>query len=211
MTIPEWVTVTSTLIPALVTAGVVAYGVNAWRRESVGKRRLEASEAIMTKLFQAVDAIRDIRRIGLSAEEMTSRVRSEGETAIERRCLDTSHAIDKRIQSNQALFAELRSLKYTAMSVFGPETEQPFNDIAAIVDEIRNATFWLTTYLWLPESRNEERSEDRIRNDQRRKEYEAAIWYSHANPDELDVGVQIAISKMDSIIKQSVGGSRYHI
>ena len=209
MTIQEWVDVMSgitssvtaicTLIPAIIAALVVVYGVNSWRRETVGKRRLDAGEAIMSKFYQTRDAIREIRDPWSSPAESSERERSDNESETVRRALDISFVVNKRLQSKEALFTEFRSLKYMAMSVFGPDAEQPFKEIESVIREIKNAAFWLQADPWLPEIYQSE--PDRRENLKQQRELRSVIWSRYSDNDKIEQRVQDAVNQMESMAK----------
>jgi hypothetical protein len=57
MTIAEVIAASSPAIAAL----SFLYGVFAWKREFVGKRRIELAEDVLAKFYEAAEAIRAIR------------------------------------------------------------------------------------------------------------------------------------------------------
>lgn len=64
-----------TAASAAVTAVSVAWGISAWRREYVGKRRIELAESVLALFYEAEEAVKAIRSPFAYSGEGKSRIK----------------------------------------------------------------------------------------------------------------------------------------
>lgn len=186
-----------------VAAISVVLGVFAWRREFIGKRRIELTESVLARFYEAADVIRAIRSPLSREDEGSSRKRSEGETAQETRMLDQAYVVFERYQSRQSLFAQIRSAKYQFMAAFGEEAEVPFDELASAVGKILIAARMLGLY----RLRQEDMSQDaRKKHIQKLEAQEAIIWDTGEEDDEIGPLVQAAVDKIQVLAQRAVAG-----
>ena len=97
-------------------------GIDAWKREFIGKRRIELAEETLAKFFEVKDAIIMIRspfgRIG----EGSSRAPAPGETEAETEVLNRGYVVVERYQKAEKTFSDFQVLKYKFMAAFGHKT-----------------------------------------------------------------------------------------
>ena len=125
MTIADIITAISVATAAI--AFVV--GVNAWKREFIGKRRIELAETVLALFYEAQDAIREIRNPFSLGGEGKTRKRSDNEREEVSALLDQAYVVFERYQKREKLFAELRSMKYRVMATFGSNAGDPFDEL----------------------------------------------------------------------------------
>lgn len=131
----------------IVAAVVGIFGINAWRREHVGKRRIELAEEVMALFYEARDAIADVRNpLSLQAEG-ESRPASGRETEGDKLARDRAYIPIKRLQERSQLFSRIFAVQYRFMAMFGQEAGQPFLDLDTVIREIRVASGCLGDYL----------------------------------------------------------------
>lgn len=112
------------------------YGIDAWRREHVGIRRIELAEEVLALFYQARDAIESIRSpFGFSGEGQ-SRKPSENESDEEKQALDQAYVLIERYNKHSELFSRIYSLRYKFMALLGQEAAQPFDELNKIVNEL---------------------------------------------------------------------------
>jgi hypothetical protein len=141
-------------ISVIIAAWTVIIGISAWRREFIGKRRIELAEDALTLFYQAQDVIDAIRNPFASADEGTTREPSKNETPEEKEIYDRAYVVNERFNKNIELFNKLHALRYRFMVQFGIGTSKPFDDLRKIILEIQLSARMLSS-LWLQQSRKE--------------------------------------------------------
>jgi hypothetical protein len=197
-------------VSILVASGVAIWGISAWRREHVGKKRLDTAEEMLSLFYQARDAIRDIRNPGSFASESSGRVRNPEESEEDAKARDMAYIPIARYQRQSEVFGKLRSVRYRAMAQFGPPIGKPFDDLDRIIAEIMSATSVLPR-LW-KDSGNSRLEE---RNLPFRAKMEARIWAGvddDGKPDALTLRVDAIVSEVENLarpqINRAFGGWR---
>jgi len=192
-----------TSISVAISAIAFVLGVNAWRREHIGKKRIELAEKILAHYYEASDAIHEIRNPFSYAGEGSTRQRSKNETEEESEILDKAYVIFERYKKRDKFFSELLSMKYQAMAVFGSDIKEPFDEISKILNEIFGAARILGSYYWQRQGRVNMDNE-RFKNHQERMEYyESKFWYQ-GEEDEITKRLNGAIEKIETITKDEV-------
>jgi len=199
MTIADIITAVSVAVAAL--AFVV--GINAWRREFVGKRRIELAEDVLALFYEAQDAIREIRNPFSYGGEGKTRKRSEHEIEEEGQFLDQAYVVFERYQKREKLFAELRSLKYRLMATFGSHAGEPVDELYKIVNEIFSAANILGTYYWKRQGRVHMSEEEFQKHLGQMNKYEAIFWFMGEENDEITPRVQLAVEKIEAIAREA--------
>ena len=140
---------TITQAVAIVSAcWVVISGVGAWKREFIGRRRIELAEQTLAKFFEVRDAITFIRNPFSSSEEGKSRERSDNELSTHTELLDRGYIVVERYTKRETTFAEFNTLKYRFMAAFGPDTESIFTDTMKAVNSIFVSARMLAKHYW---------------------------------------------------------------
>lgn len=183
---------------SIITASATAiYGVNAWRREYVGRRRIELIEDVLTLFYEAKLAINSIRWCVQFENEGSSRKPKEGETPEDKKVLDLAYITIERYLKRQDLFDKLYALRFRFMACFGRQVEIPFLDLNKIIGEIMNASHALAR-LWKPPSDSRSMTEDAInKRAEQIQKYEEVIWWKGTKPEEDPI-----VLHLDSIIKE---------
>ena len=99
-----------TAISVAIAAIAFVLGINAWKREFVGKRRIELAENVLALFYEAQDIIRGMRNPFSFGDEGSTRKRSELESEEESTILDSAYVVFERYQKKEKLFAELQSM-----------------------------------------------------------------------------------------------------
>lgn len=199
MSIADVITAVSVAIAALAFVA----GINAWRREFVGKRRIELAENVLALFYEAQDAIREIRNPFGFVGEGSTRKRSDLEREEEARILDQAYVVFERAQKREKLFAELRSIKYRFMATFGAQTSESFDEINMIMNEIFSAAHILGTFYWKRQGHVQMSEEEFNNHLEQMQKYEAIFWSHSDRRDEITPRVQRAVEKIESITSEA--------
>jgi hypothetical protein len=182
---------------AIIIASVVAiYGINAWRKEFQGKRKIELAEEILSLFYEARDAISAIRSpFGFQGEGST-RKPQEGETPQEKQARDNAYVVYERLDKRKEVFNKLHSKRYQFMARFGKEEAKPFEELRHMVIEIKCAADQLAE-IWCEVPYDEE---DKKTLKEQRKEQEKIFWY-YGSSDPIVPRVEKIISDIEAICK----------
>lgn len=152
----EWISVISTFIAAIsVMIAAISFivGVNAWRREYIGKQRIENAREILTNFYKVEDTIHSLRLKFYSTNE-TREARPVGanETKKETELVNYGHNFLQSYIQNEKVFNEFRSMKYVAMVTFGRDAQEPFIEIEQVLNMLLRTArktankYWNTKY-----------------------------------------------------------------
>ena len=195
MTIADVITAISVAIAALAFVA----GINAWKLEFVGKRRIELAENVLALFYEAQDAIREIRNPFSFGGEGTTRKRSEHEREEESQLLDQAYVVFERYQKREKLFAELRSMKYRVKATFGSKAGEPFDELNMVLNEIFSSARILGTYYWKRQGRVRMSENEFQKHLEQMNKHEAIFWFMGEEKDEITPRVQRAVEKIESI------------
>ena len=118
-------------------AALVAWkGIDAWRKEMIGRRKSEIAEETLAVFYETKEVFKDIRSPLTYSAEAEDRPKAEGESDSEKRKRDTFFIPIARTIRHKEHFARLRTLKYKFMAYFGAESSKPFDTIFSIKHSI---------------------------------------------------------------------------
>ena len=132
------------LISVIIGSVVAIWGINAWRREFLGKRRIELAEDALALFYEAEAAIRDVRaEIGYMASDVQGSENKQNEDTANQ---NAETLWSQGFRKHQETFQELDAMRFRFKAIFGPEAERPFGKIQGIVNRIlrtaRNYVKW---------------------------------------------------------------------
>lgn len=113
--------------------GTLALGVaallasDAWRSETVGRKKLELAENALTKVYQAKDKVAYARNAFSSGEE--GKFETDIGDEVRRNFAFSMNVPAKRLLDEDEFFAELKSSKYLLQAHFGDDAVSIFEDI----------------------------------------------------------------------------------
>lgn len=191
-----------TAISVAIAAGTFFFGVQAWKREFIGKRKIELVETVLALFYEAEDAIRDIRSPFSYGGEGKSRNKSEDESKEESVLLDRAYIVFERYRSYEKLFSELRSLKYRMMAMFGPSAGRHFDELKRVVNDIFLAAEMLGTHYWQRQGRAEMDKVEFKQHLKEKHEYEAIFWYRGEKRDTIGPRVHDIIVHLEDIAEK---------
>lgn len=188
-------------LAALVASFVVIYGVNTWRRDFVGKRKIEMAEETLCLFYRAKDAVRAMRSPMAYGEESDHIIRNDNESPAMFTARRTVAPLYKRYENHTELFAALHSTRYQFMARFGNSAGEPFDDLQKLVNDVLRAGRML---ILTADHRDEANDVDQRKRsfDQRRK-YELVIW-DHAQDDEINMRLSAVVESIETICRRTI-------
>ena len=123
-------------VAVILASGVAIFGINAWRKEFLGKRKIELAEEVLALFYQAKDIISFIRQRFNYTGEGSARIPEANETPTQKRIRDLGHVIFERYNPHRKLFSRIAAIRYRFMAQFGADKAAPFDELASIMDQI---------------------------------------------------------------------------
>ena len=160
-------------------------GVGAWKREFIGKRKIELAEETLAAFFEIKDAIAFIRNPWSSGSEGSTRKRSPHETDPESQLLDRGYIVFERYESKKNIFVRFNTLKYKFMAVFGTETETIFQDTNKTLNSIFSSANMLATHYWQRQGRDKMEADEFQKHLDEMRKHEGIFWDRYNENDEI--------------------------
>ena len=113
---------------------------------SVGKRKIELAEEVLSLFYEARDAISYIRNIFGFVGEGNTRKADTNESPKDKKIYDDAYVVFERYNKYQEPFNKLYSMRYRYMARFGKDSAKPFFELQQIVNEIFSAASELPDY-----------------------------------------------------------------
>ncbi len=104
------------------------YGIGSWRREYIGKKRVELAEEVLCLFYEARDAVQHIRNLFSQGNEGSSRKADGNETPEQKEAYDRAYVLFERFNTHLELFNKMHSIRYRFMAQFGTDVGKPFED-----------------------------------------------------------------------------------
>jgi hypothetical protein len=186
-------------ISVIIACWAVVAGIDVWRREFVGKRRIELAEETLEAFFAIRDAIAYIRNPFSNTNEGSSRERRECETEAETELLNRAYIVFERYQAKKEVFTRLATLKYRFMAAFGKNTENIFLRANETVNRIFVAAQTLGSHYWQRQGRVQ-MGEDEFKKhlDEMHRE-EEVFWDRDKEDDEIRTGLNAVLSDLERV------------
>jgi hypothetical protein len=86
-------------VSIIIACWVAIFGINAWRREFIGKRRIELAEEVLGAFFAVKDAISYIRSPVSYTDEGSTRKKQNYETEEETKIMNRAYIVFERYGS----------------------------------------------------------------------------------------------------------------
>jgi hypothetical protein len=188
-------------ISVIIGALTLISGIRAWKREYIGKRKVELAEDTLMLFYQARDAIRDIRNPFGRVDEGSSRKIADNETEDETKLLNQAYVVIERYNKHEDVFNKLQSTRYRFMARFGRENEASFIELNTVLNDIFLAARMLGTYYWQRQGRVPMSGDDFKKHLDEMYKYEAIFWFMGEKRDEIGPRVEKIISQIEIITK----------
>lgn len=190
-------------IGILVAAWVAVYGIDSWRREHRGKRRIELAEDSLALFYEAADAIKHIRHPASFSSETEAVERGAGESDEQFEARKNASVVFFRYNQYKELFSRLYAMRYRFMAQIGKTEAKPFEDLHLIINEIVGASRILAR-LW---GRNQFRTDEQWEQHRKQVEkYEAVFWEGLAEEDPINPRVAVVIQDIERTCQAVISG-----
>jgi hypothetical protein len=194
---PAWVEAIGTLLTGVATvlAGIAAIrGLDAWRLETVGRRKAELAEEVLAQFYRARDILtwarfpihRDDRDVAAPA----------GETAHDASEKRRAFAPVERLAQESQIFSDLQASRYRFMAYFGEEAARPFDEIRALQAEVVSAADMLIRAQGKPETLETQAARDA---------WESAIGWGAAEQDRVSQRLTQAMNDIEAVCRPLIG------
>lgn len=197
MTLDEFVRIAAPTLQALsiaVTAVFAIIGLNAWRRQLVGKRRIETAEETLLAAYKVRDAFTYFRSPGrpFAGEGSTRPGRGENESEGLASIKDSYFVPIERLQDARIVeaFAQLSKAALLSETYFGTATAKPFQDILQARNRVVVAAQMLLRT-----------AGDESVNPKLRERWEAEIWAGKPEEDEIAATVEKSIYEIEAMCR----------
>tara|TARA_Y100001936_G_C16086977_1_gene682517 strand:- start:4018 stop:4707 length:690 start_codon:yes stop_codon:yes gene_type:complete len=174
-------------------------GASSWRREFIGKRRIELAELVLTKFYEAEDVIKQIRNPISFIGEGSTRKKEKNELKEDSILLDRAYIVIERYQKHNTLFSQIKSMRYQVKAVFGSSAIEPFNELETILNEIFNASHILGSHYWPRQGRVKMTTQDFKKHLQEMQKYEEIFWLTEK--DTISPRIHKTIVKIEGILQ----------
>jgi hypothetical protein len=197
---------------ALIIASCTAiYGINAWRRGFVGRRRIKLSEEILVLFYEARDAIRFMRSPLGYVGEGESRPARDGEFPDEKEIRNKVYVLVERFNKRQEVFSKIQTHRYRFMAQFGKETAQPFDELHHLIIDLFSASEELAD-LRIEQRHADKRDDTRRDTRDRIRELERVFW-GRVRDDPIAPRVEAIVARIESICRSEIdkGNTSYRV
>jgi len=194
----EWADIAQSA--SIILASLFAvYGIDAWRREFIGKRRMELAEEVLALFYQARDILQAIRSPFGYVGEGATRKASDTERPEDKDALDHAFVLIERYNKHIDTFSRIHALRYRFMAQLGSDAATPFNDLNGVVNELILASRQMARLSTRPD--RSFRTEADIEKHQREMEKVDAVFYSGSENDPIEPRVEAIVAKMERTCK----------
>ena len=176
-------------------------GVGAWKREFIGKRKIELAEEVLATFFEVKDAIAYMRNPFSSGNEGKTRQRSDNERQEESELLDRGYIVYERYNDKKDTFTKFSTLKYRFMASFGSETESIFSETSRVLNSIFVSAQMLATHYWQRQGRVQMSEDEFKRHLDEMHRHEGVFWDRMKDEDEIRSKLQEIQERLDSTTK----------
>jgi hypothetical protein len=197
VSIDELVKVAAPVLQALsiaVTAGFAVAGLNAWRRQLVGKRRIEIAEETLFAVYKVRDAFPFFRSPGVpfASEGSTRPGRGENESAGIASMRDAYFVPIERLQDTRIAdaFAQLSKAALLCETYFGTANTKPFHEILRARNRVLvGAQMLMRT------------SGDSATDRNLVRKWETDIWAGVGEPDDIAAIVERSVGEIEAMCR----------
>jgi hypothetical protein len=184
----------------IVASCTAIYGIGSWRREYVGKKRVELAEEVLCLFYEARDAVQHIRNIFSQSGEGSSRKADKNETPEQKEAYDKAYVLFERFTTHIELFNKMHSIRYRFMAQFGVDAGKPFENFRRILNTMQAsaqalAREWAINYRHFRTEKQEIAHYDFI------KEQENIFWEGLPEEDIIKPKVEKCIDDIEKICR----------
>lgn len=173
-------------------------GVNTWKREFQGKKKIELAEEALTSFYQVRDAIRRIRNPFSDSEEGKSKIPESLQGELSGKNVPHIYKVLERFEKEEHIFNKISAMRYRFMAIFGNDSEVPFEDIRKIINDIFSAAQMYGMHGELIRGVSDEKRINEL--DEKHLKDAKTIWNMGKN-DLIEPRVNKAIEKLEAICR----------
>ncbi|GAA78393.1 hypothetical protein [Pseudoalteromonas sp. BSi20495] len=199
----EVLTLLGKTIAIISACWAIVSGVSAWKREFIGKRRIELAEETLATFFEIKDAIAFIRNPFASIGEGETRVVGERERPEETELLNRGHIVFERYEKKREVFIKFETLKYKFMATYGAESEDIFKDTNKTVNSIFNSARQLATRYWQRQGKVKMSDEEFNKHLEKMNRHEDVFWDTWEEEDVIRKQLQTIQDKLDCVVEST--------
>lgn len=208
MTVASILESISVIVASAIASFTVIFGINAWKREYLGRRKIELAEEVLSLFYEARDAIRYIRNPFGYGGEGSTRNATPTESPEEKQINDNAYVVFERYNKRQDLFNKLYSMRYRYMAQFGKDAARPFDDLNKIMNDIFISARMLTHY-WKEQGRRQWKNDAEFQQHlNEMHKHEAVFWEKSSEQDPIMPRVDAVISDIEAQSVKIIGKSR---
>jgi hypothetical protein len=180
------------------------YGIDAWRREAMWKRRSELCEEVLALCYETKEIISYMRSPGGFSGEGETRQPDKGEPDDVRRSKNLAWIPIERHNQHIEKLSRLWALSYRFRAQFSIEATQPIEDLRNIIGSVKSAAHILSIY-WTTFNWDVMTPEQFQSNRALQDKYEAIMWEGMQTveqvngiaPDEIQAKVDDAVRRIE--------------
>ena len=187
-------------LATLTAACVAVYGIFKWRAEHRGTKQIDLAEETLELFYRAVDAFANVRNPGSFSHETEDVKQVDNERPEDYEARKRASIVFKRFQQEQETFSRIHALRYRFMAVFGKSAVKPFDEIFAIVWDIKRSAMSLGR-LW---ARQNFATEEQAATHRKELDKHEAIFWSGLPDDPLDARISACIKDIEKQCRQIV-------
>jgi len=187
------------LVAVISACWAIISGVGAWKREFMGKRKIELAEQALANFFEVRDAISFIRNPFSSSSEGTTREKNPAELPDESELLNRGYIVVERFQKKEKTFTDFSTLKYRFMASFGRDSEDIFKETVRVTNSIFASARMLSTHYWQRQGRVHMEAEEFQRHLDEMHRHEGIFWEVGGDDDEINAKLQTILTRLEGI------------
>ncbi|MBE0536376.1 MAG: hypothetical protein IH624_11965 [Phycisphaerae bacterium] len=189
---------------ALFTVGFAWHGLSTWKREFLGRKKIELAEDVLCWFYEAADVIEAIRSPLSSEGEGCTRQARDSESPEEEAIYNQAYITIERYNSRIELFSKLRSVRYRFKARFGRDSTKPIDALLDAVRRVRVSAHSLARlWLQLGKAKDKDRRESL---EKKVEKHEVVIYFGEDEHDEIALQVQKAVLDMEAFCRTVIGG-----
>lgn len=187
-------------ISIILASCTAIYGIGSWRREYVGKKRVELAEDALCLFYEARDAIQHIRNPFSRGDEGSTRKAAENETPEQKEAYDRAYVLIERFNAHIELFNKMHVIRYRFMAQFGTDAGKPFEDFRRMLNEIQVSAQALARE-WAKKYRYFRTEGQQNTHDEFVKKQENIFWETLPAEDTIKPRVEKCIDDIETICR----------
>ena len=180
------------------------YSINSWRREHIGKRKIELAEDTLSLFYEAKDAILHIRHVLSYGNETSDVERLEGEPDKNYEARKKASIVFIRYNTHQELFSKIHALRYRFMAQIGKDKAKPFEDLRNVINEILTSARMLSI-LWAKERFRTEEQEQKHWDEV--EQFEKVFWDHMDANDPINPKIDAIITEIETTCNSVISGT----